>query len=204
VKRWSATVTVPRSRGYKQVFGLIDSNIVRSKEVKNLSNQPEELLNQMAANGTATSKRTATSKADTAKSTQASERTVVTYVRETAERTVDIPVGAALTVRDRVEETVEPWTQSTTRERELKSLRTQVTRELNRFERRGGQARRKATQRARQTRNRIERGLKQRRRSVERAVKQSRVRVERTAKRNREQVASAVKENRARVEETLR
>jgi DNA anti-recombination protein RmuC len=171
----------------------------------------------MAANGTAGTKRTkstATRKTGT-QSAPAPEKTVVTYVRETAERSVDIPVGAALTVRDRVEEAVEPWTQGTSRERELKSLRTQVTRELNRFERRGGQARRKATQRARQTRNRIERGLKQRRRSVERTVKQNRTRVERSVrqnrakversvKRNRDQVASAVKENRARVEGTLR
>ena len=55
---------------------------------------------------------------------------------------------------------IEPWTTESTRERELKSLRTQVTRELNRFERRGGQARRKATQRARSTRNRVEREVK--------------------------------------------
>lgn len=159
----------------------------------------------MAANGTASAKSSATRKTSSTQSTQkAPEKTVVTYVRETAERSVDIPVGAALTVRDRVEEAVEPWTQSTTRERELKSLRTQVTRELNRFERRGGQARRKATMRVRQSRTRIERELKQRRRTVERSVKQNRARVERTLKRNRDQVAGAVKENRARVEETLR
>ena len=73
----------------------------------------------------------------------------VSIVRQGAERVVDLPVGAALTLRDRVEDVLEPWTTESTRERELKSLRTQVTRELNRFERRGGQARRKATQRAR-------------------------------------------------------
>src|SRR5690349_9238271 len=48
-----------------------------------------------------------------------------------AERAVDVPVGAALIIRDRVEEALEPWTSETTREKELKSLRTQVTRELN-------------------------------------------------------------------------
>src|SRR5687767_13596984 len=74
-----------------------------------------------------------------------------------AERAVDVPVGAALVLRDRVEEVIEPWTTESTRERELKSLRTQVTREFNKFERRGGQARRKASQRVRSTRNRVER-----------------------------------------------
>ena len=84
----------------------------------------------------------------------------VSIVRQGAERAVDLPVGAALTLRDRVEDALEPWTTESTRERELKSLRTQVTRELNKFERRGGQARRKATQRARSTRNRVEREVK--------------------------------------------
>ncbi len=81
----------------------------------------------------------------------------VAIVRQGAERAVDVPVGAALTVRDRVADVVEPWTSESGREKELKSLRTQVTRELNRFERRGGQARRKATQRVRSTRTRVER-----------------------------------------------
>jgi len=85
----------------------------------------------------------------------------VSIVRQSAERAVDLPVGAALTLRDRVEGALEPWTTDTARERELKSLRTQVTRELNKFERRGGQARRKATQRARSTRNRVERLINQ-------------------------------------------
>ena len=56
----------------------------------------------------------------------------VSIVRQGAERVVDLPVGAALTLRDRVEDVLEPWTTESTRERELKSLRTQVTRELNR------------------------------------------------------------------------
>jgi hypothetical protein len=117
----------------------------------------------------------------------------VDYVKQTAERSVDVPVGVALTVRDRVNVAVEPWTQSETRERELKSLRTQVTRELNRFERRGGQARRKATSRVRQSRNRLEREVKQRRRAIEKQVKQ-----------NRTKVSNAVKENRTKAEEQLK
>ena len=116
----------------------------------------------------------------------------VSYVRQTAERSVDVPVGVALTVRDRVNEAVEPWTQTETRERELKTLRTQVTRELNRYERRGGQARRKATSRARQTRNRVEREIRQRRRSIERQVKQNRRKAEQQLKKAQSAVSERV------------
>jgi hypothetical protein len=106
----------------------------------------------------------------------------VSIVLQSAERAVDLPVGVALVVRDRVEEAIEPWTSSTAREKELKSLRTQVTRELNKFERRGGQARRKATSRVRSTRTRVERDLKARRREVEKAVKENRTKVENAVK----------------------
>ena len=116
----------------------------------------------------------------------------VSYVRQTAERTVDLPVGAALVARERVNEVVEPWTQSETRERELKSLRTQVTRELTKFERRGGQARRKASTRVRRTRNRLEREVKQRRRSIERQVKQNRAKAEKQLKKAQSAVSERV------------
>ena len=106
----------------------------------------------------------------------------VTVVRQTAERAVDVPVGAALTVRERVNEAFEPWTKSETRSKELRGLRTQVTRELNRFERRGGQARRKATTRVRRSRNRVEREVIQRRRAIEKGVKQNRAKVEQRLK----------------------
>src|SRR5437867_8059199 len=89
------------------------------------------------------------------------------YARQAAERSVDLPFGAALTVADRVTEIVEPFTARQSANRELKSIRTRVERELNRFERRGASARRKARTRVRQTRNRVERELKQRRRRVE-------------------------------------
>jgi hypothetical protein len=116
----------------------------------------------------------------------------VAIVRESAERALDLPVGAALTLRDRVEDALEPWTTESTRERELKSLRTQVTRELNRFERRGGQARRKATQRARSTRNRVQREVKARRRDVEKTVRQNRGKAETQLKKARTVVQDRV------------
>ncbi|MFL5870122.1 MAG: hypothetical protein ACJ75R_03520 [Solirubrobacterales bacterium] len=153
--------------------------------------------------------KTNTTKAQTATSTQTAKQRsdarqiregvtkarngAVNYVRQTAERSVDLPVGAALAARDRVTEVVEPWTAAETRDRELKSLRTQVTRELNRFERRGGQARRKANTRVRQTRNRLEREVKQRRRSIERQVKQNRARVEKAVKQNRRKAEQQLK-----------
>ena len=102
----------------------------------------------------------------------------VAYARQAAERSVDVPVGVALTVADRVNEIVEPFTARATAERELRSIRTRAERDLNRFERRGASARRKTRTRVRQTRNRVERELKQRRRKVQTTVKQNRVKAE--------------------------
>jgi uncharacterized protein (DUF1800 family) len=116
----------------------------------------------------------------------------VAYVRQRAERTVDFPVGAVLTVADRVNDAVEPWTSRTTAERELKSIRTQVTREFNKLERRGSSARRKATQRARTTRNRVRRDLTQRRRQVERTLQRNRTQVEKSVRKAQSTVQERV------------
>jgi hypothetical protein len=127
----------------------------------------------MATNATAKKATTSTTQTTTQSS---QDSRAVNYVIQTAERSVDVPVGVALTVRDRVTDAVEPWTSSTTRDKELKSLRTQVTRELNKFERRGGQARRKATQRVRQTRN--EKQVKDNRAKAEQQLKKARTAVQ--------------------------
>ncbi len=129
----------------------------------------------MPTNATKTSTNNTAANASTASRETKPEG--VEYVRQTVERTVDVPVGAALTVVDRVNEFVEPWTSRPAAERELKSLRTQVTREFSRFERRGATARRKATRQVRTTRNRVERDINKRRRSVETAVKRNRTEV---------------------------
>jgi hypothetical protein len=157
----------------------------------------------MAATGTATKKTTQTSTAPKADERNVTE-SAVAYVRQTAERAVDVPVGAALTVADNVSETVKPWTDTTGREREIKQIRAQVTRELNKLERRGGQARRKATTRVRTTRNRIEREVKQRRNRVERTVRQSRARAERELKARRTRVEKTVKDNRVKAEQAVK
>jgi hypothetical protein len=110
----------------------------------------------------------------------------------TAERAVDVPVGYALLVRERVEDAIEPWTTPSARERELKSLRTQVTRELNKAERRGGQARRKALSSVKSTRKSVEREVKARRREVEKAVKQNRRKAETQLKKAQKTVSERV------------
>jgi prefoldin subunit 5 len=116
----------------------------------------------------------------------------VSYARQTAERSVDVPVGAALTVADRLNDVVEPFTKRETAQRELKSFRTQVERELNRLQRRGAQSRRKARTRARQNRNRFQRELKQRRRQVQTTVKQNRVKAEDSLKKAQSAVSERV------------
>ena len=102
----------------------------------------------------------------------------VAYARQTAERSVDVPIGAALTVADRVTEVVEPFTRREAANSELKSFRVRVERELNKLERRGSSTRRKARTRARRSRNRFERELVRRRRRVETTVNQNRAKAE--------------------------
>jgi prefoldin subunit 5 len=116
----------------------------------------------------------------------------VSYARQTAERSLDVPVGAVLSVADRLNEVVEPFTKRQTAERELKSFRTQVERELNKLERRGAQSRRKVRTRARQNRNRLQRELKQRRRKVQTTVKQNRAKAEQSLKRAQSVVSERV------------
>ena len=144
----------------------------------------------MATSSTKTTK--AQKSATTTAKQPTTKRTPVDVVRDGTERAVNVPVGAALTAADRVNEIVEPLTNTEGRERELKSMRTRVERQLNKYERRGGTARRKATQRVRKTRNRVERQLKQRRRSVETQVKQNRKKAEDQVKKARTTVEERV------------
>jgi prefoldin subunit 5 len=157
----------------------------------------------MPANGTTTSttqrksapRTTKTSRTDAQKIREGLTKVrngSVSYARQTAERSVNVPVGAVLTVADRLNDAVEPFTKRETAQRELKSLRVQVERELNKLERRGAQSRRKARTRARQTRNRFQRQLKQRRRQVQTTVKQNRVKAEDGLKRAQSVVSERV------------
>ncbi|MEJ7875579.1 MAG: hypothetical protein WKF62_02890, partial [Solirubrobacterales bacterium] len=116
----------------------------RSTAAKKAAETRAENTRKAAAKRTATAKKAAQTRLE-------NERNVAeiatAYVRQTAERAVDVPVGAALAVAEQVK----PLTDTASREREMKRLRTQVTREINKLERRGGQARRKAQTRVRGT-----------------------------------------------------
>jgi prefoldin subunit 5 len=157
----------------------------------------------MAANGTTTNttqrksapRTTQTSRTDAQKIREGLTKVrngSVSYARQTAERSVDVPVGVVLTVADRVNDAVEPFTKRETAQRELKSFRAQVERELNKLERRGATSRRKARTRARQTRNRFQREVKQRRRRFQTTVKQNRVKAEDNLKRAQSAVQERV------------
>ena len=95
-----------------------------------------------------------------------------------AEAAVDLPVGAVLSVTDRVGELVEPFTGRTSAEKKIKAYRTELRRTLKRTERRGSTARRKATTEAKKTRNRVEREARKRQRKVETTLKKNRNEVE--------------------------
>lgn len=102
--------------------------------------------------------------------TAVAEKNQVQTVVETA---VDVPVGAVLAVSDRVGELVEPWTDRSKAERQIKSYRSSLRKSLKRTERRGSTARRKAITEARKTRNQVERGARNRRNEVEQRVRKA-------------------------------
>jgi hypothetical protein len=110
------------------------------------------------------------SKAKTTTTTSAEKR----QTRSVAETAVDLPVGAILSVTDRVSELVEPFTGRSAAEKQLKSYRTELRRRVKRTERRGTTARKRATTEARKTRNRVEREARKRQRTVETTLKRNR------------------------------
>lgn len=110
------------------------------------------------------------SKAKTTSATSAEKR----QTRSVAETAVDLPVGAVLSVTDRVSELVEPFTGRSAAEKQLKSYRTELRRRVKRTERRGTTARKRATTEARKTRNRVEREARKRQRTVETTLKRNR------------------------------
>jgi hypothetical protein len=113
-----------------------------------------------------------------AKSTPAPAPSRVEQARAAAQSAVDVPVGAALEVSDRVAELVEPFSGRTAAQKQLKSYGTQLRRTVKRSERRGATARRKAATEARKTRNKVEREARKRQRRVETTLKRNRTEVE--------------------------
>lgn len=126
-----------------------------------------------AAKTAGASKRAATKAA-------AAERSQVQSVVETA---VDFPVGAVLTVSDRIADLAEPWTDRSKAEKQIKGYRAQLRKSLKRTERRGAGARRRAATEARKTRTRVEREARRRQRTVETTLKRNRTEVEQRVRR---------------------
>jgi len=118
---------------------------------------------------------------------------------QTAETAVDVPVGAALTVYERATEAVEPLVTQEKRDAEMKRVRAQIRREINKIERRGGTARRRALQNAKRTRNRVEREFKQQRQSLESTVRENRERAETELKRVERELSKTRSETEQRV-----
>jgi hypothetical protein len=69
---------------------------------------------------------------------------------------LDLPVGAVLTMTDRVGELVEPFSGRKAAEKQLKTYRTQLRREVKRAERRGATARKQATSALKRNRTELE------------------------------------------------
>ncbi len=84
---------------------------------------------------------------------------VLTQVTGVAESALLVPVGAALEVRDRVVNAIQPWTSRPSAEKEL----TRVRRDVRRFERRGSVARNRVLRELRKRRNTANRELRKRR-----------------------------------------
>jgi len=173
------------------MFELLCSNILRGKDIRNT--QTDEGTDTQMATTTSSSSKSTDSKTTRSKPSQSKTETTgnrnvtetaISYVQQTGQRVVDVPVGAVLTARERVNGAVEPWTKTETRSKELSGLRRQAKTELGKFERRGGQARRKATERVRSTGSRVS----ERARKVETRVKDGRSRIEGGLKRARSTV----------------
>jgi len=124
--------------------------------------------------------KTATASKRAATKTAAAEKNQVQAAVETA---VDFQVGAVLTVSDRISDLVEPWTDRSKAERQIKSYRSNLRKSLKRTERRGSTARRRAISEARKTRNQVERQARRRQRTVETTLKRNRSEVEQRVRR---------------------
>jgi hypothetical protein len=121
-----------------------------------------------------------------AKQAQTATRETVGVFGDYAERAVLIPVGVALTARDRLVSSVNDTISSY-------SSTSKAQAQLRRFERRGATARNRLEREVRKARVRVERELRQRRREIERTVSDFEKRGE-TVARNGSDLANQVQE----------
>ena len=173
------------------------ANKTANKSTTKAANKARSTKTRAKASTTRATRSTTTTRKTEAKNGVAVARERFVQATETA---VDVPVGAALTVAERVGDAVEPFGTPSKREAELKRYRTQLRREINKVERKGGSARRRAIQRAKRTRNRLEREVKQQRRGLETSVRQNRRKAETQLKKAEKQF----KVNRTEAEKTVR
>ena len=139
---------------------------------KRSTTQKKAAQTRAARSGAAARKRTTTaakSQARSAEKTTARQaRKAENTVQALTERAVLTYVGAALTARDNVVDSVDELrTKYGTRVKAERKLETQ----LNRFERRGAKARRSLEREVKRTRTRVERELRERRGRFERQVR---------------------------------
>ena len=118
------------------------------------------------------SKSTSAAASAAAGTTSTQARRPIDQVQELAERALLIQVGAGLVARDNLVATIKGLS---SRYR----TRTALSRELDRYERRGATARTRFEHEMSVTRRRVERDLRQRRTRLERSVRESRRRFER-------------------------
>lgn len=90
---------------------------------------------------------------------------------EVARAALDVPVGAALNLNDRVSETVEEWSDRNVAEKKVKRYRADLTKTVKKAEKRGAKTRRKARKEVKKTYNRIERDVRKRRKTVEKQIR---------------------------------
>jgi hypothetical protein len=121
-----------------------------------------------------------------AKQAQTATRETVGVFGDYAERALLIPVGAALTAREKVVTTVNDTISNY-------SSTTKAQAQLRRFERRGATARNRLEREVRKARVRVERELRQRRREIEKTVSDLEKRRE-TVVKNGQDLASQVQE----------
>jgi F0F1-type ATP synthase membrane subunit b/b' len=149
-------------------------------ETKNNGSKSKAQAKRATTEARKSAAKTASASKRAATKTAAAEKNQVQAAVETA---VDIPVGAVLTVGDRLSELVEPWTDRSKAQRQVKGYRSSLRKSLKRTERRGSTARRRAITEARKTRNQVEREARKRQRDVETTLKRNRTEVEQRVRR---------------------
>ena len=135
---------------------------------KRATTQKKAAQTRAARGGAAARKRTASAAKAQADSAQKTAARQANTVQALTERAVLTYVGAALTARDNVVDSVDELrTKYGTRAKAERKLETQ----LNKFERRGEKARRSLEREVKRTRTRVERELRERRGRFERQVR---------------------------------